>query len=391
VASSARPQNRGHPSGSFNIFNHATVASFGAALDPVNYVQVPGDWFVAIGDVVQSTPAIASGRYKDVNLAGAATIAGILNACPGKDLPFAFAGDGGIVLVPSEFHNAAQQALKGVQQIGRNVLSLDIRCALVPVHAVRSEGRDIKIVSQALGPARKLAMIAGGGIDCAEAIAKSANNAAFIVNADAATTDADLTGLSCRWQPLQSRAGLILTLIVRTRDNRSALSPTYRTIYDLIQRAIEGDFCPVAAANLKSTWPPRGAARERAFGRGSFEVYGTAFLAAVSDATGIAIAGFDGRAYRASLPSHSDYRKFADSLRMVIDCSEEEANKIESILKVEKAAKRIDYGLHRASSALMTCYVGSTNKGGHIHFIDGSDGGYALAAQELKDQIQADS
>ena len=102
------------------------------------------------------------------------------------------------------------------------------------------------------------------------------------------------------------------------------------------------------------------------------------------------IGGFSGTNYMRALPSHSDYRKFADSLRMVVDCSPGEANGIELILREAQIAGSIDSGLHRASTALMTCFVNSTDDGGHVHFLDGGDGGYAMAAQELKASIQTD-
>ncbi|MCE9522289.1 MAG: DUF3095 domain-containing protein [Alphaproteobacteria bacterium] len=366
--------------------NPITVASFSDALVAGNYVRVPDDWFIAVGDVVQSTPAIAAGRYKDVNLAGAATIVGILNACNGQDLPFAFGGDGGIVLIPSAFEGAARTALQGVQKIGRNALSLDLRCALVPVAAVRAEGRDVRVAYQSLGSARKLAMISGGGIDCAEALAKSASGAQFVVSADEATLEADLNGLSCRWQPLMSRNGVMLSAIVRANDQTSPLPSIYLALYDQIQSVLTRDACPVSLSNLKPNWPPRGAKLERAFGRSLFEVYGQSLLAIVSERTGMTIGGFNGRAYNAAHPSHSDYRKFADSLRMVIDCSKYEADGIETILKAARAKNLIEFGLHRATSALMTCFVKTTDDGGHVHFIDGADGGYAMASQELKSQ-----
>jgi hypothetical protein len=319
--------------------NPTTVATFAGALDPANYVRVPGDWFIAVGDVVQSTPAIAAGRYKDVNLAGAATIVGILNACVGRDLPFAFGGDGGVVLVPNELAGAARGALQGIQQIGRNALSLDIRCALVPIAAVRAEGRDVRVAYQALGPARKLAMMSGGGIDCAEAIAKSAKGAQFNVNADASSVDADLNGLSCRWQPLLTRNGVMLSAIIRATDQTSPLAGAYLDIYEQMQRVLARDACPVSVSNLRPTWPPRGAKQERAFGRTLFEVYGQSLLAIVSERTGMTIGGYQGRAYLAAHESHSDFRKFADSLRMVIDCSQAEADGIEAILKAAQAKK----------------------------------------------------
>ena len=38
----------------------------------------------------------------------------------------------------------------------------------------------------------------------------------------------------------------------------------------------------------------------------------------------------------------------------------------------------------------MTCYVNGLEDGQHIHFIDGGDGGYAVAAKQLKQQLMRD-
>jgi len=360
---------------------------FASALDSDSYKPVPDDWLIAIGDVAGSTPAIAAGRYKDVNLAGAATIAAVQNACPNVELPFAFGGDGGIVLVPAEQGSASRRALAGVQKISRNVLNLDLRCALVPVAAIRKKGKDVRIAFLAMTPQRRLAMISGGGIDCAEMIAKSPEGAAFAVIVTDTTQDADLSGLSCRWSPLQSQNGVMLSVIIRARDETAVLPDAYRTIYTRIKNIVRCDACPVTFEGLKSNWPPRGASAERAFGHSVFQVYGQSLLAKFSELTGLAVGGYHGAQYKRALPSHSDYRKFSDSLRLVIDCSAPEADHIESILAAARRQNLIDYGLHRASAALMTCFVSSTEDGKHVHFIDGADGGYALAAQQIKAQI----
>jgi hypothetical protein len=270
-----------------------------------------------------------------------------------------------------------------VQRIVRNTLSLDTRCALIPVAAIRAEGFDVRLAYQTLHGSRRLSMLCGGGVDYAETLCKMPVGERFAVTADAATEDADLSGLSCRWQPLTARNGVMLTAIIRAKDGQQ-LSPVYRDLYAGILKAARRDLCPVAASNLKAAWPPRGGAQERAFGRTLFEVYGQSLLAIVSEKTGRTIGGFNGRDYARAIPSHSDYRKFADSLRMVIDCSTREADAIEQLLTLAKTHGAIEFGLHRASAALMTCFVSNTDDGGHVHFIDGADGGYALAAQQLK-------
>jgi hypothetical protein len=44
-------------------------------------------------------------------------------------------------------------------------------------------------------------------------------------------------------------------------------------------------------------------------------------------------------------------------------------------------------GVHSSREALMTCLV-FNSQGNHVHFIDGNDGGYALAAKELKGRLK---
>ncbi len=367
-----------------------TVDNFGDVLDAKNYAAVPDDWQVAVGDVVRSTPAIAAGRYKDVNLAGAAVIAAIVNACA-EDLPFAFGGDGSVVLVPPEKSTTACAALRAVQNTGRSVLDLDLRCALVPVKAVRAAGRDVRLAYQDLGRGRRLAMISGGGIEQAEALSKTEGGSGFAIGQTGAAGEPDLAGLSCRWQPLKTTNGVMLSIIIRADEDSTTLGPAYRAVYDRVQRATAHDVCPVAVSALKMRWPPRGMSIERAFTNETRKIAMQSFFQYLSTVTGVTIGGYDGRAYAASLPAHSDYRKFADSLRMVIDCTASEADAIESILVESRRAGLIDFGIHRADSALLTCFVQTTNDTGHVHFVDGSDGGYAMAAQGLKDQIASKS
>jgi hypothetical protein len=45
------------------------------------------------------------------------------------------------------------------------------------------------------------------------------------------------------------------------------------------------------------------------------------------------------------------------------------------------------YGMHVSSSAVMSCYVRDLEDG-HIHFVDGSDGGYTQAAGILKRKLR---
>lgn len=91
--------------------------------------------------------------------------------------------------------------------------------------------------------------------------------------------------------------------------------------------------------------------------------------------------------YRDDLVHNSDFRKFDGMLRMVIDGSDAQAAQLERWLEQQFQAGRLAYGIHKSGQALLTCIVHSYN-GEHQHFVDGSEGGYALAARQLKQKLQ---
>ena len=363
-------------------------SDFAEAFDVARYRAVPDDWAVAVSDVVNSTSAIARGRYKDVNMAGAATIVAVLNACREDRLPFAFGGDGGLILVPPEFHDMTRDALFAAQRLCGEAMGLELRCSLIPVAELRRRGREVMVAAYNLGSGRMLAMLAGGGLELAETLCKSVEGAALAVTAGAG--ECDLTGLSCRWEPLTPEHGVILALVVQAKDRAARLPEIYRDIHARIAAVTGANPTPAKRSAYHLRFPPRGARLEAALQGKSGrlpKVLLEGALSLVSLASGKPIGGFDARKYRESLPRHSDFRKYADSLRMVIDCREDQAQAVREALHAEWQRGAIDYGTHMAKTALMTCFVRNTEETGHIHFIDGADGGYALAARDMKQRM----
>jgi hypothetical protein len=99
---------------------------------------------------------------------------------------------------------------------------------------------------------------------------------------------------------------------------------------------------------------------------------------------GIKVGGFIPAKYTRELIDNSDFRKFDDSLRMVLDCTVSLAEEIEEHLKDSAANGILRYGTHRQQAAMMTCFTPSPTQSNHVHFIDGALGGYAMAASALK-------
>lgn len=82
--------------------------------------------------------------------------------------------------------------------------------------------------------------------------------------------------------------------------------------------------------------------------------------------------------------SHSDFRKFDDGLRLTLDCTREQIDRVETMLLLARARGEVNFGLHRQSHALMTCLVPSGSPDSHLHFLDGMGGGYARAAEMME-------
>ncbi len=369
--------------------NLPTFERFAGVADAANYRALPDDWSLAVADIVGSTGAIRSGRYKAVNMAGASVISAILNALGHRDLPFVFGGDGALVAVPAESVAAARMALATVQVWVKEELDLALRAAMVPMTAIRDSGHEVKVARYRVSPEITYGMFTGGGASWAEQQMKAGQ---FTVEPAAPGSRPDLTGLSCRWNPIQSRHGVIASIIIV--PVASATPARFAALVgDIVAIAGEQERGghPVPAEGLKFVWPPTGLDYEarataprhlRLFRK--LRIMFEATVGVVLERTGKPFRGLDVQLYKADSAQRSDFRKFDDGLKMTVDLSEAQLSRIETTLQSAAKAGVCRYGLHRQSEALMTCIVPSPFMRDHMHFIDGADGGYAMAAAQLK-------
>src|SRR5258706_6463231 len=78
--------------------------------DKARYRPSPDNWALVVTDIVDSTTAIANGRHKTVNFVAAMAIGALKNLCAPESIPFLFAGDGAVVMVPPSRVDAARRA-----------------------------------------------------------------------------------------------------------------------------------------------------------------------------------------------------------------------------------------------------------------------------------------
>lgn len=361
---------------------------FGRLMDPALYLPLPDDWTIGVADIVESTKAIAEARYKAVNMAGAAVIAAVANALEGREFPFVFGGDGASFAVSRDDLDRARDALATTATWAKENLNFVMRVALVPVTAVRAQGLDVRIARFGPSPNLSYAMFSGGGLGWAEAAMKRGE---FAVAPAPSGAQPDLSGLSCRFEEIPSIRGLILSVLITPA--RGADPAAFRRLIEDVVAMAEGSpdaGRPVPPGGPPLRWPPAGvefearAARGGSlFGRRAYVLARTLFAYLIMR-SGIPVGGFVPTAYVRQVVENSDFRKYDDGLRMVLDCSPELERALTRRLAEAASNEVARYGLHRQDAAMMTCFTPSALRSDHVHFIDGAQGGYASASTALK-------
>ncbi|MFN5966953.1 MAG: DUF3095 family protein, partial [Pseudanabaena sp.] len=102
----------------------------------------------------------------------------------------------------------------------------------------------------------------------------------------------------------------------------------------------------------------------------------------------IKIGNFNWGNYKQIVSEATDFKKFDDVLRMVISGRAKQRQKLTDYLEKKFQEGHLVYGFHVSDRALMTCLVFERN-GRQVHFVDGADGGYALAAKQMKELMKS--
>jgi len=370
---------------------------FADVADPDRFVAAPDDWRIYCCDVVNSTGAIEQGRYKTVNMVGAACIIAAINAAGGTEIAYVFGGDGATILAPDALAPAIDRALTRTRRLARDGFGLALRVGAVPVAEIRAHGADLGVAMFELSPGNRTAMFSGGGAALADRLVKSDTDGAYGLG-EADEEPPDLEGLSCRWEPLAAQHGHMVCMLASAipedpRTRARIYSDLIAAIEQVLQPNIE-TARPVRADNMRFRWPPRGLGLETTMTCGHRPRWAHALALGVQSLFQAIAEWFDRKigdyhapVYRLELRANSDYRRFDDVLRLILDCTPEHRQAIEELLAAAHGCGEIVYGTHRSDAALMTCLLFDLKDSRHLHFIDGTDGGFTYAARGMKAQI----
>lgn len=373
-----------------------TCYSFPDVLNQANQAVLPDDWCVIIADIENSTAAVASGRYKDVNIVGAAIIAAITGVDSTITIPYVFGGDGATLVVPETILNDVCAAAASVAAQAEASFGLKLRIGYLDASSTARHAYTFRLAKLRLNNHIDTAIFIGDGWEAATDLLKSGSQTIKYVPADDTQPRADVHKLECRWQKIKSRKGQTLSLIISSNEKElheqcHSLKQISKYIFDLFSS--NGDAAPVADSTLKLALNPYqlvGESKLHSYKHGSLlphlmqtwlkTVIGKLLMSFKAKAFGV-----DWGIYRADLLQQTDYCKVHGNLHLLLDCTPEVTQQIINYLEELEHDGVIKYGYHISDGCQMTCVVFDHARQ-HIHFVDGCDGGYVSASVVLKNK-----
>jgi len=337
-----------------------------------------------------------SARYKEVNLIGACSIVSVLNVAKDIEIPFIFGGDGATLLIPPILLESSKSAMIATQRMSIRSFQLQLRIGIIPVKDVLSHV-EVNIAKLRISDNYSQAIVRGGGITYATDLLKDPQTTErYQVIDDRRILDEDFSGLECRWQDLPSPHGETVSLIIlATKSTESENDRIYRQAIVQIRQIYGGDLAmqPVTSKGLRLSLAAQQLQHEAkvfSSNRSLWHRWLYIWRTRITNLLGMFLMAIKYRHpllnwgdFKTIVAESTDHQKFDDTLRMVIAGNTQQREKLQSYLVQQFLADHLVYGIHVSDRALMTCLVFERH-GRQVHFIDGADGGYAIAAKKLK-------
>jgi hypothetical protein len=371
-------------------------------LNQIQTVELPKDWFVIITDIVNSTEAIENNKYKDVNALSALAIVGITNIRKDLELPFVFGGDGVTVCVPPEILEQVKSTLYYTVQMAESEFALKLRVGILPYADLKEN--PIHVGKLKISPRYSQTIFLGSGVEQAEFLTKKDKDSSYLIQ-KIEQPEADYSGFSCRWKAIPSIHGEMVSIIIKAIDtDLNSQDKIYDQIIESIDKIFGGidSYHPVREEKLQlSMSSDKLSTLSKIETKNPIKKFLLIYKYRLEHILLSSLILFaknlvlikgrpekqvKAKDVKTTIRNSADFRKYDGTLKMVISGTKEQRSNLENYLESLYKQKKIAYGLHVSKDALMTCllFEGTENE---VHFIDGADGGYALAAKEFKKRL----
>lgn len=364
--------------------------------DSGHFRDMPRDWHVIITDITDSTKAVSQGRHHDVNLIATGSMVIVLNVAFSMhiNIPFFFGGDGATFLVPSCVIAKAMHELEGYRSSILKNFGLQLRAGSVAVQDIYQAGHRVDMTKFWSSSSFSIPVALGNGLAYAEHLIKSEDFSQVPYNNHDLTAAYDgkpnLKGMVCRWDTIAppKRNQEVITLLVMAR-NCSQQAAAYTKILNIIDELYgkpeKRQPISVAKLRLNSSFRRLGAEMRVRIGTvKKFELLRewlrTMYVRYYFKTT-------SGKDYLNTLVEMSDTLIIDGRLNTIISGHYTKRPALKLFLDDMELHGEIFYGMHVSAAAVMSCYVRNL-EGDHVHFVDGSEGGYTKAAIMLKEKLR---
>jgi hypothetical protein len=354
------------------------------------FYPVPADWYVIITDIKNSTVAVLNGLHENVNLIAAGSIVSVLNiAFKAKiAVPFFFGGDGATFIVPPSLIDKVMSALVLYQERTLANVNLRLRIGTVPVHQIYERGHQLSICKFSFSEIFPIPIVLGTGLNFAEQLIKGDDY--LLADHPLLHEELDLNGMQCRWDriaPPENREEVVTLLVVAldaTHQNR-IFSQVMQHIDEIYGTPQNRQPISVAQLRLKTNFYRLGKEIQVRFGKARW--FKLLQLWLLNTYGSIYFLTQEGKHYLNRLVEMSDTLVIDGKINTVITGIKKQRLDLQAALDKLETAGIILYGLHVSNSSIMSCYVRDQQEG-HIHFVDGAEGGYTQASVVLKSKLR---
>ncbi len=310
------------------------------------FFQVPDDWQVVMTDIKGSTQAVKDGLHQVVNLVATGSVIAGLNIArkANTTIPFFFGGDGATLLVPASLVDQIIRALNEHRENTSKNFGLELRVGHISVAKIYQKKHLLIIAKVKMGEKFFIPVILGAGLRYAEQVLKEDG---LVLNLPKTKAGAILDKIDEIYGQQQARNPI--------STGRLKLQATLGRM-NMEMRVKQGKF---ALWYLIENW--------------LITLFGKLYFR------------YDkgGKYYLKLLVELSDTLTIDGKISTVITGTVQQRELLIASLNQMEQAGEIIFGWHTNKESVISCYV-RDRLDQHIHFVDGSEGGYTRAAGMLK-------
>lgn len=362
------------------------------------FIQFPGSWHIVVADIANSTQAVEAGRHDDVNLIAAGSLIAVLNVTKSFDteIPYFFGGDGGTVIIPGELLEKVLAALNAHHRNSLKSFSLDLKIGSISIDEVLGAGYDIKVAKVLITKGYTKSIVIGDGLKHAESVIKKSLRTPGDEIFTSGQEEVNMDGLECRWDRIKPPAKQleVVCLLVETIDPAEQLRVYREVLIKLDEIYGEVDKrhpLTIKALKLLNSFKKIQKEMLVRYSKNNIGHFIKAFFETLIGRFyfkyNLKVNDLKGQDYLQQLIEFSDILTIDGRINTIVSGTAENRQQLIAYLTEQEKKGLLIYGHHVSPESIMTCYI-ENRKNKHIHFLDGSNGGYTEAAKELKSKLK---